>query len=104
MIKVNDEFTKQFIKEEDLSKKIVEIHKMIHNKTGKGNDFLGWLSQPNISIQELERLKAASRKIRKESTVCSYWNWWFLFRSESGIELLTDPYKKDFEVFLQDII
>ncbi|NMA04816.1 MAG: glucose-6-phosphate isomerase [Acholeplasmataceae bacterium] len=99
MIKVNDEFTKQFIKEEDLSKKIVEIHKMIHNKTGKGNDFLGWLSQPNISIQELERLKAASRKIRKESTVLvvigiggSY------LGAKAGIELLTDPYKKDFEV------
>ena len=99
MIKVNSEFTKKFLKEEDLSKRVLEVHKMIHNKTGKGNDFLGWLSQPNINNQELERVKAAARKIRKESSVLvvigiggSY------LGAKAAIELLTDPYKKDFEV------
>ncbi|MGI6360332.1 MAG: glucose-6-phosphate isomerase [Acholeplasmatales bacterium] len=99
MIKVNSDFTKKFLKEEDLSKRMLEIHEMIHNKTGKGNDFLGWLNQPNISIQELEKIKATARKIRKESMVLvvigiggSY------LGAKAAIELLSDPYKRDFEV------
>ena len=100
MIKVNNTFATSFYKETDLSKQRKQIHEMIHNKTGKGNDFLGWVEQPiNPNVEEIKRIKVAAEKIRKQSQVLvvigiggSY------LGAKAAIELLTDPFKKDFDV------
>lgn len=46
------------------------IHNMIHNKTGLGNDFLGWVDLPkNYDKNEFERIKKAAKKIQSDSDV-----------------------------------
>lgn len=45
-----------------------EAHKMLHEGTGAGNDFLGWVDLPvNYSKEEFARIKKAAEKIRSNS-------------------------------------
>lgn len=45
-------------------------HEMIHNKTGAGNDFLGWVDLPtNYDKEEFSRIKKAAEKIKSDSDV-----------------------------------
>lgn len=45
-----------------------EAHKMLHDGTGAGNDFLGWVDLPiNYDKAEFERIKKAAEKIRSNS-------------------------------------
>ncbi|TYQ16245.1 UNVERIFIED_CONTAM: glucose-6-phosphate isomerase [Acetivibrio alkalicellulosi] len=45
-------------------------HEMLHNKTGAGNDFLGWVDLPiNYDKEEFSRIKAAAQKIKSDSDV-----------------------------------
>ncbi|WZL73654.1 glucose-6-phosphate isomerase [Clostridiaceae bacterium 35-E11] len=46
------------------------IHQMLHNKSGAGSDFLGWLDYPvNYDQEEFERVIDAAEKIKKDSQV-----------------------------------
>ncbi len=45
-------------------------HRQLADKTGPGNDFLGWMDLPvNYDRQEFARIKAAAQKIREDSDV-----------------------------------
>ena len=45
-------------------------HDMLHNKTGLGNDFLGWIDLPvDYDKDEFARIKKAAEKIRSDSDV-----------------------------------
>lgn len=45
-------------------------HEMVHNKTGAGNDFLGWVDLPeNYDKEEFVRIKKAAEKIKADSDV-----------------------------------
>ncbi|MCX8132297.1 MAG: glucose-6-phosphate isomerase [Clostridia bacterium] len=45
-------------------------HDMLHNKTGAGNDFVGWVDLPvNYDKDEFKRIKAAAEKIKSDSEV-----------------------------------
>lgn len=45
-------------------------HNMLHNKTGAGNDFLGWVDLPtNYDKEEFARIKKAAEKIRSDSDI-----------------------------------
>lgn len=45
-------------------------HNLLHEKTGAGNDFLGWLDLPeNYDKEEYARIKEAAEKIRQSSDV-----------------------------------
>jgi glucose-6-phosphate isomerase len=45
-------------------------HNMLHNGTGAGNDFLGWVDLPvNYDKEEFARIKKSAEKIRKDSDV-----------------------------------
>ncbi len=45
-------------------------HDMVHNKSGAGNEFLGWVDQPvNYDKDELARIKDAVDKIHSDSDV-----------------------------------
>ena len=45
-------------------------HSMLHNKTGAGSDFLGWVDLPeSYDKEEFARIKKAAEKIRSDSDV-----------------------------------
>ncbi|TGB02172.1 glucose-6-phosphate isomerase [Halobacillus salinus] len=45
-------------------------HKALHEKTGAGNDFLGWLDLPeNYDKEEFARIKKSAEKIKSDSDV-----------------------------------
>ena len=47
-----------------------QAHKMIHEKTGLGNDFLGWVDLPkNYNKEEFSRIKKAAEKVKSDSDV-----------------------------------
>ena len=61
-----------FNKEEmdNLAPQVSAAHKALHNKTGAGNDFLGWVDLPvNYDKEEFERIIAAADRIRENSDV-----------------------------------
>ena len=47
-------------------KDLEKAHNYIYEKTGVGNDFLGWVDL-KYDVTELERIKVAASKIRKQS-------------------------------------
>lgn len=71
MIKLNTKHAVSFLKESLPSQaKIQQIHKQIHEKTGRGNDFLGWLDLPvNYDKAEYAGVLASAKKIREQSQV-----------------------------------
>ena len=62
-----------FFSEEEFAamKDYVKVaHNMLHNKTGAGNDFLGWMDLPvDYDKDEFARIKKAAEKIRSDSDV-----------------------------------
>lgn len=98
MIKVIDKYAAPFLKERYATKEqIKRIHKMIHEKTGKGNDFLGWVDQPvNVDEEELKKIKKTAQVIKEQSEVLlvigiggSY------LGAKAAIEFLKEPFKND---------
>lgn len=69
-ILVNTDFVKPFLKEDTISQKLNEAYRhllALKHKTGKGNDFLGWVDLPDtISINELKRIEHVADEIRKK--------------------------------------
>lgn len=53
-----------------IAPQIKAAHEMLHNKTGLGNDFVGWLDLPvDYDKEEFARIKAAAEKIKKNTDV-----------------------------------
>ncbi len=74
MSKVTFDYSKtsSFISDEVISmKKIAEdAKKVLVEKTGAGNDFLGWIDLPvDYDKEEFERIKKAAKKIQEDSEV-----------------------------------
>lgn len=95
-VKFNYKLAENFISEEEvknLAPMVSEAHKMLHEKTGAGNDFLGWVELPkNYDKDEFERIKKAAAKIQNDSEVLvvigiggSY------LGARAAIEFLTSP-------------
>ena len=54
-----------------MEKEVFEAHKTLTEKTGEGNDFLGWLDLPVTEpTEEMKRIMAAAKQIRSNSDVC----------------------------------
>lgn len=70
-MKFSYKYSKNFVKDHEVKaiKPFVELAEDILNKgTGEGADFLGWLELPsNYDKEEFNRIKEASKKIRKDS-------------------------------------
>lgn len=50
--------------------RVNEAHKKVLEKTGEGNDFLGWVDWPvTYDKEEFERIKKAAEKIRNDSDI-----------------------------------
>lgn len=46
-----------------MAEMVKSAHNTLHNKTGAGSDFLGWLDLPvNYDKEEFERIKKADRE------------------------------------------
>lgn len=61
-------FSQQEVK--NMEEYVKVAHNQLHNKTGQGNDFLGWLELPtNYDKEEFDRIKKASEKIKNDSDI-----------------------------------
>lgn len=75
MKKINLDYSKifNFLTKDEINSMNEELKSAVEkleNKSGKGNDFLGWLDLPeNYDKDEFERIKKASEKIKKDSEV-----------------------------------
>ncbi|MCM1513861.1 MAG: glucose-6-phosphate isomerase [Anaeroplasma bactoclasticum] len=73
MLNVNYKNVLSFITEEEIKENasvVLKAKKTLLEKTGKGNDFLGWIEYPNQYDQvEFEKIKQAAKKIRQDSEV-----------------------------------
>ena len=60
-IKFNSSFAESFIRENDLKgleTQVAAAHKTINDKSGLGNDFLGWVTLPtDYDKEEFARIK-----------------------------------------------
>ena len=72
-VKLNDKFLKSFVTDEEIKAyegKLAKAHDDLVNKTGAGNDFLGWHSLPfDYDKDEFERIKKDAKKIQETSDV-----------------------------------
>ena len=96
-ISFSEKYAKQFLNENDikgLSSQVAAVHTELMNKTGLGNDFLGWVNLPtDYDKAEFERIKNAAEKIKRDSDVLivigiggSY------LGARAAIEFLKSPY------------
>lgn len=96
-ISFNYSYAKDFIRENDLiglETQVKATHDTVNNKSGLGNDFLGWVTLPeDYDKEEFARIKAAADKIRSDSDVLivigiggSY------LGARAAIEFLKGPY------------
>ncbi len=96
-IKFSSAYAKDFIRENDvkgLLGQVADAHKTVNEKSGLGNDFLGWVDLPfNYDKEEFERIKAAAKKIQSDTDVLivigiggSY------LGARAAIEFLKGPY------------
>ena len=54
-----------------MEKEVFDAHMTLSERTGAGNDFLGWLDLPvREATEEITRIQKAAEKIRNESEVC----------------------------------
>ena len=73
MTKIKFDYFKaeQFVSKQEidaLAPFIGAAHEMLHNGTGLGNDFIGWVNLPeNYDKEEYERIKKAAEKIKSNS-------------------------------------
>ena len=94
MVKVD--LSHALLKEDVLSyqEEVNKIHRMIHDKTGKGNDYLGWVDWADTyDKDEYARIKTAAQKIQEQAEVLlvvgiggSY------LGARAAIEMIQGPY------------
>ena len=96
-LKFSSAYAKQFIRENDLiglETQVAAAHTMVENKSGLGNDFLGWVNLPtDYDKEEFARIKAAAKKIQQDTDILivigiggSY------LGARAAIEFLKGPY------------
>lgn len=53
-----------------LKEPVAQMHRLLHEKKGAGNDYVGWVDYPlNYDKEEFERVVRAAEKIKKDSQV-----------------------------------
>ena len=72
-VTLNAKYLEPFVHEGELQAILSQVeaaHRTIHEKSGPGNDFLGWLDLPvNYDREEFDRILKAAQKIRSHSQV-----------------------------------
>ena len=96
-VSFNFSYASDFLRENDLKgleSQVRNAHNMINEKSGLGNDFLGWVTLPyDYDKEEFSRIKKAAEKIRKDTDILivigiggSY------LGARAAIEFLKGPY------------
>ena len=99
MIKVGFDYVSkdQMVNFDEYEAKVREISDVIHNKTGAGSDFLGWLDYPvNYDKEEIERIIKKADEFKKNYdilVVCGIGGSYLGARA--AIEALNGGYKKE---------
>ena len=107
-LKVNCKYVQKFVNEDEMNgikSQVEAAAKMLHDRTGLGNDFLGWLDLPvDYDKEEFERIKVAAEKIKKTADVLivigiggSY------LGARAAIELLKSPFYNNMKKDTPDI-
>ena len=72
-LKLNQSYLSAFVGADEMKGIAVQAEtaaKVLHDKTGLGNDFLGWLTLPtDYDKEEFARIKAAAERIKKQAEV-----------------------------------
>ena len=72
-IQLNDRYTSTFLSEKELKEiqpAVTAAHKMLREKSGAGNDFLGWVNLPEeYDKEEFERIRKCAAKIQKSCDI-----------------------------------
>jgi glucose-6-phosphate isomerase len=72
-LKVNIDNAKDFVDAKafaEIDREIIEAHNMLHDQSGLGNDFLGWVNLPNdYDKEEFDRIVKSAKLIREHSDV-----------------------------------
>ena len=72
-VKLNSNYVNEFVSDAEIKAIQPEVEaaaKTLENKTGAGNDFLGWYDLPtNYDKEEFARIKAAAERIKKNSDI-----------------------------------
>ncbi len=73
MSKLKFDYSNAMIKEHEyefLKPQILTAHKLLHEGTGAGNDYIGWLDYPKTyDKNEFSRIKAAAKNIKEKADV-----------------------------------
>lgn len=107
-VKLNAKYLAPFLREHELkaiAPLVSAAHKNLTEKTGLGNDFLGWTELPeNYDKEEFERIKAAAKRIQEKCDVLvvigiggSY------LGARAAIELLKSPFYNNLKKDTPDI-
>ena len=72
-LKLNTKYLADFMNDDEMrgiAHQVEASAKMLHEKSGQGSDFLGWLTLPtDYDKEEFERIKAAAKKIQSNSDI-----------------------------------
>lgn len=72
-LKFINKYAEKFVSDEELlaeAPKAVEAMRTLHNKTGEGNDFLGWVTLPtDYDKEEFARIEKAAEYIKNNSDI-----------------------------------
>jgi glucose-6-phosphate isomerase len=72
-LKLNTKYLKDFVNDDELAGIKAQVEaaaQSLQNKTGLGNDFLGWVDLPTAyDKEEFSRIKAAAERIKKNSDI-----------------------------------
>lgn len=79
-----------------LQDRVNTLHEMIHNKSGKGNDFLGWLDLPfTYDKEELQRIYKLKEQFNKIDAIVVIGIGGSYLGAKAGYEFLKTPFKKE---------
>ena len=107
-LKLNTKYLEGFVGKDEMTgikAQVMTAAKMLHDKSGLGSDFLGWLDLPtNYDKEEFARIKAAAKKIQAQSDILivigiggSY------LGARAAIELLKSPFYNNMKKDTPDI-
>jgi len=105
---LDERYLKGFVQPHELEgvrTQVEAAHKLLHEKSGLGNDFLGWVELPtNYDKEEFARIQKAAEKIKNDSDILiaigiggSY------LGARSAIELLKSPFYNNLKKDTPDI-
>ncbi|WP_162164086.1 glucose-6-phosphate isomerase [Acholeplasma hippikon] len=78
-----------------LQPRVNEVHKMIKEKTGLGNDFLGWLDLPYAyNKEEVERIYKLKEQFKNLDVLVVVGIGGSYLGAKAGLEFVKEPFKK----------